>query len=144
MRRNDKGECMVEHHICYEETEGWDETIWMTAGEHHALHHKLREENRCNIPVKEMIKMTQAASKRSDKYKKYSKEYYQENKEEYGKRAKKWHEENPEKVQVKRETWRNKNPNYNKEYTAKNKEKRKKYYKEWYARKKMERKNNEL
>ena len=58
MRRNDKGECMVEHHICYEETEGWDETIWMTAGEHHALHHKLREENRCNIPVKEMIKMT--------------------------------------------------------------------------------------
>ena len=63
MIRNESGECLVEHHVKYKELHGEDETVWMTHGEHKALHNKLRRNDICVIPVKDLRKITNGDNK---------------------------------------------------------------------------------
>ena len=75
MIQNENGKFMVEHHTHYLEIDGYDKTIWMETGAHKALHNRLRKEKRCNIPVKELSDISHAAGGRTDKRKKYIREY---------------------------------------------------------------------
>lgn len=68
---------LVEHHVKYKELHGVDETVWMTESEHRKLHFKLRTESKCNVPSEKLKKISNAACKRTDKYKKKQTEYYQ-------------------------------------------------------------------
>ena len=70
---------MVEHHIHYKEIHGFDETVWMTDSAHKNLHRRLRNEGKCNIPVKELTKISMAAHDRTDKRKKSRLKYNQDN-----------------------------------------------------------------
>lgn len=60
---------IVEHHIKYKEIHGVDKTIWIPKGEHTQLHHRLRQEGKCNIPVEELNRISQRAKNRTTKYK---------------------------------------------------------------------------
>ena len=60
---------LVEHHTHYKELHGYDKTVWMEKGEHFALHHRLRKEGKCNIPIKMLAKISNAANNRSEKQK---------------------------------------------------------------------------
>lgn len=60
---------LVQHHIKYEEIHGIDEVVMMTKSDHTKLHQRLRRENKCNIPSKELGKISSAARKRTEKYK---------------------------------------------------------------------------
>ena len=75
MKSNENGNYMVEHHTHYKEIDGYDETVWMEAGAHKALHHKLRTECKCNIPVNDLKKISMAANGRSQKSKDDLKKY---------------------------------------------------------------------
>lgn len=77
--KNKNGECMIEHHICYRETEGWDETVWMTQSEHKLLHIRLRKENKCGISPDRMREMSTKANHRTDNSKEKSKEWKKDN-----------------------------------------------------------------
>lgn len=68
---NENGETMVEHHVKYLELHGLDETKWMTRSEHNRLHHRLRKEGKCNVPVNELIKISSVAHNRTQKAIKY-------------------------------------------------------------------------
>lgn len=122
MKYNEKGERLVEHHTHYKEIQGYDKTIWMTVSEHRKLHNKLRRENKCNIPPKELAIISNAAIQRTEKSKKYHREYY-----------KKCYEENKEEIIERNKKYPEKHPDYMKEYYKKNKEecieKGKDYYK---------------
>lgn len=110
-RRNENGECMVEHHICYEEIDGWDETEWMTAGAHHSLHHHIRQEGIYNIPVGRMEEISRAARGRTKQMKKYHKQWQKDNPEKLAMNMKRWREKNPEKIK-----------RYGRDYRARKKE----------------------
>ncbi len=58
---------LVEHHTKYKEIHGIDETVWMPKGEHYKLHNRLRKEGKCNIPVKELERISCLAQKRTIK-----------------------------------------------------------------------------
>ena len=68
-------EHMIEHHIKYKEIHGVDETVWMTTSEHVKLHNKLRKEDKCNVPVDTLTKISVAAYHRTEKRLKYNTEY---------------------------------------------------------------------
>jgi len=68
---------LVEHHIKYKEIHGVDETVWIELGEHQRLHHGLRKEGKCNIPVDILRRVSNAAQKRTKKAKEYYKKYRQ-------------------------------------------------------------------
>jgi hypothetical protein len=55
---------MVHHHIKYKEIHGVDEVVLMDKGEHCRLHRRLRREGRCNIPPKELSRISCAANGR--------------------------------------------------------------------------------
>jgi len=57
---------MVHHHVKYNEIHGIDEVVMMTRSDHAKLHRRLRRENKCNIPSKELGKITRAAYQRSE------------------------------------------------------------------------------
>lgn len=127
MIKNEKGECMIEHHIHYKEIDGYDETVWMPAGEHIKLHQKLRKEGKCNISVKKMRRISNAANQRTKKARKYrgnnrkklnqkSNEYYYNNRKERNQKSKKYYEENKEKIKEYQKEWKEKNPDYFKRY----------------------------
>lgn len=59
---------IVEHHTKYKELHGYDETKFMSHGEHVSLHARLRRENKCNIPSQDLEKISKKASIRCDKY----------------------------------------------------------------------------
>lgn len=63
----------VQHHTHYLEVDGYDEIVEMDKGDHYKLHKRLREEGRCNIPVKELSKIARAAHARTPLAKQYSK-----------------------------------------------------------------------
>lgn len=123
MRYNRNGECMIEHHICYREIEGWDETVWITAKEHQLLHNRLRREGLCGISPQRMAKISNAAIQRTEKSIEYRKNYY---KEKYS--------ENRDEILERNREFKRKNPKWEKEYYIENKEeildKREIYYKE--------------
>ena len=58
---------LVRHHTKYKEIHGEDEVILMEAGEHHALHKRLREKGECAIPVNELAEISRAARNRVTK-----------------------------------------------------------------------------
>lgn len=60
---------LVQHHRKYKELHGIDEIVMMDADEHHQLHKRLRREGNCNIPLKELHKISCAAYKRTKKSK---------------------------------------------------------------------------
>ena len=60
---------MVEHHTHYKELHGYDKTVWMTNSDHQKLHHRLRKEGKCNVPVGELKKIANKAHQRTDKAK---------------------------------------------------------------------------
>lgn len=84
MIKNDKGECLVQHHIKYKELHGVDETIWMTKSEHGKLHHRLRTEKKCNISSDLLNKISTKAHRRTDMCKTQRKEYRES---EHGKKV---------------------------------------------------------
>ena len=65
---------MVQHHVHYKEIDGYDEIVMMEKGEHIALHDRLRYERKCNIPVKKLRKISNAA--RSRMLNKNKKQFY--------------------------------------------------------------------
>jgi len=71
---------IVEHHVKYKEIHGVDETVFMSRSEHSILHRRLRKEGRCNIPSEQLTKIANTAHNRTEKQKKYFKEYHQTNK----------------------------------------------------------------
>ena len=70
-----KGMQMVLHHVKYLELHGEDETIWMTNGEHQALHRRLRKEGKCKVPQKELHDIASKARGRTNKRIAWKKEY---------------------------------------------------------------------
>lgn len=119
---------LIQHHIKYKEIDGVDEIIWMTQNEHVKLHRKLRKENKCNISVEKLAKISRIAHKRTKKCKYRLRKYYYINKEKYKKKALEWQKKNPDKVIERKKRWRDKNPNYDKEWRDKNPDHMKKYY----------------
>jgi len=67
---------LVEHHIKYKEIHGYDETVWMTQGNHQKLHNRLRKEGKCNVSVDELHKIAKAAHNRTEKAKTYNKVFW--------------------------------------------------------------------
>lgn len=59
---------LVEHHAKYEEIHGEDKTIFISMSKHVRLHQKLRKEGKCNIPPKELARISANARRRTDKY----------------------------------------------------------------------------
>lgn len=112
MRINKDGEYMVEHHMKYKEIHGVDETVWMTQSEHQKLHARLRKEEKCDIPSKELRRISIAAAGRTEKIEKYQKEYQKG----YAKTEKR-------KKSVREYQKGEKNKEYKREYYIKNKEK---------------------
>lgn len=66
---------LVEHHTKYKEIHGIDETVWITASEHRILHNRLRREGKCNIPAKDLEKISDRAGIRTSKFKEQHKKY---------------------------------------------------------------------
>ena len=64
---------MVHHHVCYEEIHGYEFVILMPKGEHRKLHNRLRKENKCNIPVNELEKISINSKYAKECNKKYHK-----------------------------------------------------------------------
>lgn len=60
---------LVEHHIRYKELHGEDKTVWITQSEHKKLHAKLRREQKCKLPSKELHHIASRAWRRTDKAK---------------------------------------------------------------------------
>lgn len=60
---------LVEHHVKYKEIHSEDKTVFIPVREHIILHRRLRKEGRCNIPTKELQKISSKAYLRTDKYK---------------------------------------------------------------------------
>ena len=67
---------LIEHHIKYKEIHGEDKTVWMTKSEHRQLHMRLRNEGKCNVPVDELRRISNAANSRTDKEKKHQSNYF--------------------------------------------------------------------
>jgi len=65
----------VEHHTHYKEIHGYDKTVWMEIGKHHALHSRLRKEGKCKIPVDELLVIANRAHYRTDKGREYKRQY---------------------------------------------------------------------
>lgn len=59
---------LIEHHTKYKEIHGKDETIFISHGEHIRLHRRLRREGKCNIPPKELEKISNRAGWRTEKF----------------------------------------------------------------------------
>lgn len=68
---------LVEHHIHYEKIDGYDETVMMTNADHQTLHRRLRKEGKCNVPAKELNKISTAAQERTTKRLEYKQAYGQ-------------------------------------------------------------------
>ncbi|MBU1013802.1 MAG: hypothetical protein KKG99_12420 [Bacteroidetes bacterium] len=66
---------LIEHHIKYKEIHGKDVTVWLSRSEHSKLHRRLRKENKCKISVPELLIIAQKAGRRTDRAKRYNKEY---------------------------------------------------------------------
>ena len=66
---------LVEHHTHYKEIHGFDKTVWLTDSDHKKLHNKLRKENKCNVPVDELSKISKSAYARTKKGKNILKKY---------------------------------------------------------------------
>ena len=58
---------LVQHHEKYEEIHGVDKVVMMEQSEHKKLHHRLRQEGTCMIPVEELRAISAAAHYRTDK-----------------------------------------------------------------------------
>ena len=69
---------LIEHHVKYKELHGYDETVWMTRSEHRKLHHRLRKEGECNVPVDELHRIAMAAHGRTKKKKEWKSKYMKE------------------------------------------------------------------
>lgn len=54
----------VNHHVKYKEIHGVDEIVIMDKGEHGRLHTRLRREGKCNIPPKELARISMKANMR--------------------------------------------------------------------------------
>lgn len=117
MKTNEEGEEIEEHHTHYKEIDGYDETVFMTRSEHKKLHMRLRKEGKCNIPSKELHRISHNARSRTEKHqewlkewrlknpdyhKKYNKERYEKNKEREKARVKKYYDENKEEINTRR------------------------------------------
>jgi len=66
---------LIQHHVKYQEIHGVDEIKLMTWSEHHKLHNKLRKKGLCNIPSKQLAKISIKAHARTQKNKKYQLDY---------------------------------------------------------------------
>ena len=134
MRKNEKGEWMVEHHTHYKEIDGYDETVWMTYARHHELHVRLRKEGKCNISVEKLTEISNKAQHRTEKWRKYQaewrknnknymKEYYRINKETIKNRSKN-NRKDKEKMKEYQKEWRENNKEKKREYARKYREKK--------------------
>jgi len=56
---------LEQHHVKYKELHGADKIVMLTHSEHRALHHRLRREGKCNVPVDELAKISDTARRRS-------------------------------------------------------------------------------
>lgn len=137
-----KKEGLIEHHIHYKEIDGYDETVLITPSEHRLLHNKLRREGKCNIPPKELEKISRKAYERTEKSKMKRAEYREDNQEKMKTTRKIYREENKERIAIKQKEWGEKNkdkviacqerhkrnnPDYYKDYYQRNKDKWKGY-----------------
>ncbi len=65
---------LIEHHTKYKEIHREDKTIFISITKHVRLHQKLRKECKCNIPPKELARISLRAYQRTEKYiEKYTK-----------------------------------------------------------------------
>lgn len=62
---------LIQHHVKYKEIHGDDRIVLMERSEHTKLHQKLRRENKCCVPVSELLKISNAARGRSPDRKRY-------------------------------------------------------------------------
>ena len=76
----------VHHHICYEEIEGFDETVILCGSCHRKLHYELRKKGYCGIPTEKLKIIARKALLRSEWSKEYHHKYHQENKAKRNKR----------------------------------------------------------
>lgn len=113
---NDKGEHMIQHHTHYQEIDGYDEIVWMTKSEHLKLHYKLRREGKCNIPPKELAKISAYAHYRSPRsrenkeknrlwMREYQKEYREKNREKLNQYSKEYRKETTRKAREDNKIW---------------------------------------
>lgn len=58
-------EMLIQHHVKYKEINGVDEIRLITQSEHRRIHHRLRKEGRCRVPVDELNVIVQKAHQRS-------------------------------------------------------------------------------
>jgi len=74
---------MIKHHTHYQEIHGYDKIVLMPRGEHKALHHRLRKQGKCNVPVEKLRLISIAAKDRgrdnSLSYQKHMKQYSYKN-----------------------------------------------------------------
>lgn len=56
---------IIQHHVKYKEIHGIDKVVPMEYGEHQHLHHRLRKEGKCNIPKKELHRISHNARARA-------------------------------------------------------------------------------
>lgn len=70
---------LVAHHVRYKELHGVDEVVMIEKGEHKRLHHRLRQEGKCNVSVDTLRRISYAARNRS--------EYSKDGKAEYHKKS---------------------------------------------------------
>lgn len=66
---------VVKHHTHYKEIHGYDKTVWLTHSEHEKLHNRLRKEGKCNIPVGELTRISNAAYQRTEKSMEHDRDY---------------------------------------------------------------------
>ena len=69
------GKHMVEHHTHYKEIHGYDKTVWMEVGKHHALHCRLRKNGECGVSVSKLNQIANRAHYRTRKGKEYKRQY---------------------------------------------------------------------
>ena len=133
MRKNEKGEWMVEHHTHYKEIDGYDKTVWMTQSEHMKLHRRLRQEGKCNTPPNVLRKISDQARRRNFKEKnpEYHKNYNSEHREEINNRQRGYNNSHKEQIRIAQEKWREKNK-------EKIRESQREYMRNYRARKKLE------
>lgn len=140
MKTNEEGEYIDEHHTHYKEIDGFDRTVLMTRSEHTKLHKKLRREGKCNIPPRELKRITNAAHNRTDKTKKYQREYRTSHLEELKIYHEKYREENRDRLNEQKKDYYKENrieiSDRGKKHYQENKEEKKAKAREYYQKNK--------